>query len=163
MTSIYITKSNGRDVLLHAQDIATKMEKEGIKVLRIKLETLAKSKGVTEIMQTKEYKNNLHYYFEFHFKVDIKNEADQQKLDQVCKKYQASYAINFLSKNRKAPLISYRVRGDYDTALDCRNKLHQAFIDYGLTPLVDGTHYEFTIYDTNYSLDKGMVPDPVIV
>ncbi len=160
MTSIYKDKTNGKDAVVYAHKLAGDMQDFGITVLRIKVETLAKSAGVSEFMKTDEYKKNKHYYFEFHFKVTVKNQDQQDKLDEICKKYNASYAVNFLSKNRKDPLISYRVRGEYDKAVKLRDDLHKAFLDAGVIPLLDGTHYEFTLYDTNYELDRGMVPEP---
>lgn len=161
MTSTLVQNTTGATALLDAVTLAKNLEKQGITVLRIKLEAMAENPAVENFKKTNEYKKNRCYYYEFHFKVSIRSEEDQKLLEKLCDKHKVSYAINFLSKNRFDPLISFRTRGDYKKSL----KLRQAFIDdlvkHQLTPLSDGTHYEFTIFDNNYGLDEGLVLDPI--
>lgn len=160
MTSMY-SKGNGKEAVLYAIKIKEQMQDFGIKVLRVKIESLANNPGVAEFANSAICKGNNHYYYEFHFKVKIDTPKDQEKLDVICKKCHASYAINFLSKNRKDPLISFRCKGDYEKALIKREELINDLQNMGLKTLMDGTHYEFTIYDDNYGLDEGLVEDPV--
>jgi len=161
MTSTYVMATTGKRVLEEAIELSQRMELAGIRIFRIKIETLAINEAIAEFMKTEEYLNNPQYYYEFHFKVSIKSDSDQQKLEKVCNLHNVSYAINFLSKNRRDPLISYRLRGDYKQALQYRENFISALEAQGLKILLDGTHYEFTIYDSNYGLDEGLVPQPV--
>jgi hypothetical protein len=160
MTATYLQKTNGKEVVEKAIKLAKDMESHGIEIIRIKIESLAKNPGIEEFMQTPEYKNNKKYYFEFHYKVEINNPKEQALLDDLCNKFNASYATNFLSRNRKDPLISHRLRGKYENALLKREELRDAITKAGLKVLLDGTHYEFTIFDTNIALDDGFVPVP---
>ena len=68
------------------------------------------------------------------------------------------FIINFLSKNHRDPLISYRLRGQYNKAAEMKEKFVNALKLQGLNPLLEGTHQEFVVYDSNYSLDQGLIP-----
>jgi hypothetical protein len=162
MTSTYLSNSNGKAAVLFGIDIANRMQKYGIKIYRVKVETSSKNPELENFKKTLFYKNNLQYYYEFHFKVDIRSDEDQEIVDKICNQYQgSSYAINFLSKNRYAPLITYRARGDYSEANKMRDTLVAHFQKDGIKVLDTGVHYEFTIFDSNYKTDQGMVPDPI--
>lgn len=159
MTSTYKLTTDGQTVLADATQLANQMKESGIGIKRIKIEALAENPEVANFIQTLEYKTNNHYYYEFHYKVKILSDEDQNKLEKLCQEHHVSYAINFLSRNRRDPLISQRIRGDYQKALLRRTAFQNALKSVDLEPLQDGTHFEFVIYDDNPQLDQGMVED----
>lgn len=118
--------------------------------------------GVQSFANRSEIEKDPHYYYEFHFKVKISNDADQKKMHDICKDFQASYAINIFSKNRKDPLITLRAKGSYKWATAQRDLLIEKFVEAGLEKLIDGTHNEFTIFDDNLDLDTGMVAPAIV-
>ncbi len=160
MTSTYKLTTNGQTVFDDATELANQMRHAGIRIKRIKIEALAENPEVLSFIKTEEYSKNNHYYYEFHYKVKILSDEDQKKLETACRDHHVSYAINFLSRNRRDPLISQRIRGDYQKALLRRTAFQEALKTVGLEPLQDGTHFEFVIYDDNPQLDEGMAEEP---
>jgi hypothetical protein len=160
MTSTYKLTTDGRTVFNDATQLANQMKSAGIGIKRIKIEAIAENPEVVNFIKTAEYQNNNHYYYEFHYKVKILSDEDQKKLETACHEHHVAYAINFLSRNRRDPLISQRIRGDYQKALVRRTVFQEALKSVGLESLQDGTHFEFVIYDDNPQLDQGMVEDP---
>lgn len=163
MTTSYYTNTTGEKAVQNAMELAAQMERYGINTLRIKVEALAQNKGVREFVETPAFKNNKQYYYEFHFKVTNRSEKDQTLIDEVCKKHHASYAINFLSKNRYDPLIAFRAKGTFEKANEANEQLKRAFEAAGVKTLMDGTHSEIAIFDTNYDLDANFVLDAIMV
>lgn len=167
MTSQHVS-GTALQVLKKAEDTVKKMAAVNINVLRVKIEAMANPvamrQAMIEFMKTDEYKKNVKYAFEFHYKVAISSFEQQQVLEKLCNENSVSFAVNVLTKrDEKFPLISQRVRGLYDLALDQREKFQKLLTKNGITCLSDGTHYEAIIYDTNYDLDMGFVPDPIEV
>lgn len=168
MTSQHIT-GTAIDVLAQANALAAKMHEEaGIRVLRVKLEAMAGNEHVQaamrEFQKTNEFANNKCYAYEFHYKVQIDTKEQQQAFEALCVENDVSFALNMLSsKAVKYPLVSQRVRGEYARALECRAAFRAKLQAAALTVLMDGTHNEAIVYDSNYSLDAGFVPDPVEV
>lgn len=166
MTSQHID-GKAVEVLIKAKALALKMQEAGIKVLRVKLEALAgteKTQSAMEKFRALEEFKQICYAYEFHYKVQIDTKEQQVVFERLCDENYVSYAINALSaKKKKYPLISQRIRGNYDKALEHRATFRKKLEQAGLTILLDGTHYEAIIYDSNYALDEGFVPDPVEV
>ncbi len=165
MTSQHVN-ATATEVYAKAVETVKKMQQRGIVVKRVKIEALANADAmklaIKEFMRTEEYLKNVKYAFEFHYKVAIDSFQQQEILEALCANHSVSYAVNALSKsNPKYPLISQRVRGDYERALVQREMFRKILNESGVTCLSDGTHYEAIIYDSNYGLDEGFVPDPV--
>ena len=165
MTSQHI-EGTAETVFAESESMVKKLNNAGVTVLRVKIEAMANPptmrRAMKEFMQTEEFLKNLKYSFEFHYKVVIDDEEQQKTLESLCNKYCVSFASNLLSKKQdKYPLISQRVRGNYEHALDQRETFQKMLVQNGITLLLDGTHFEAIIYDSNYSLDTGFVPDPI--
>ena len=162
MTSGYVQNKSSKEAIADAHKLAQELQKADIKVLRIKIEAMSEAKGVAEFIKTSEYAKHIEYYFEFHWKITLKTLEHQKKLEQLCVQNNASYALNFLSQNRKDPLIAFRVKAKtIAEAHKARDRVMEQCIALDLAILDKGRHNEFIIYDTNYSLDKNFVPDPL--
>ena len=164
MTSQHI-EGTAESVLHEANIMTQKMCAAGISVVRVKIEAMANAKetraAMEEFMKTKEFADNTKYSFEFHYKVVISSDIDQQALERLCREQNVSYAVNVLSKKADGwPLISHRIRADYESALVFREHFRSLLMINGISCLTDGTHYEAIIYDSNYALDNGFVPEP---
>lgn len=132
------------DVTHTVKDIETDMNSKNIPVIRTKIEAMAHNEGVPNECPE-------HHYFEFHFKVDIKNTTDWNKLVELITPIGGHLFYNPYNKTLK-PIVTIR---RYTSLADLEN-IYKNTVDllktHGLES--DSLEREYSVFDSNVHLDE---------
>jgi hypothetical protein len=140
------------EVIERANYMATIMQDYGIRVTRVKVESMMHNIGVPTEENTLCSPDN---YFEFHLKIEVANSSEWIKLDKCCSKYNAHLSFNAFKKET-VPLVTLRLPGNLGSkkAIEIKNDLMIHLKDNGFHSN-SSIQSEFSVYDNNQSLDKG--------
>lgn len=156
-----------KEVIDRALQIKEEMIKENIEVLRVKVESMAFNDKVpvTDEDYVKYYTNKVgRPYFEFHAKIKTENiqklEEDISSLKIILKdnfitRFSTFIALSYNLCGSKIPLLTIRV---YNKGRLSSIKIKDFILDHLKKQnyhIIDAIQQEFSVYDTNDSLDKG--------
>jgi len=130
-----------------AKTVTKKMEEFGMTILRVKVEAMAMNQSISKCSGP--------HYFEFHFKVEIKDMGEWDKLAKVCLKHGAHLFFNpYSHKGYFVPVITLR-------RYDCKKEeAVKALEDMIAEVEKDGfkkqekTQSEYAVLDSNVWLDE---------
>jgi hypothetical protein len=130
-------------------DTILDMNNKGITIIRTKIESMAHNEGVPE-------KCNDSHYFEFHFKVQIKNTNDWNDIANLIIPFGGHLFYNPYNKTLN-PIITIRRYTSLDDLEMVYNKIKNLLErhNYTLTSL----EREYSVYDSNVDLDKNWLFD----
>jgi hypothetical protein len=140
-------------------EIATLLEATNFPLTRFKIEAMIGTTGVplTDEASLAMPKGN---YFEYHFKVLVKNENDHVLLKEIAKRNHSHLSRNVFetltdgSRHFFVTLRSYK--GGRQASLVLAKKLNRDITSSGLA--IKGGAAEYSIIDTNTGLDRGWIP-----
>ena len=159
-----------QEVIDRALQIKEEMIKENIEVLRIKVESMAFNEKVP--VTDEDYKEFIKVerigkpYFEFHAKIKTENIQKLEEiiisLREILKRWKENetckstfMALSFNLCGSKIPLLTIRV---YNNGRHTSIRIKDFILEYLKKQdyhIVDAIQQEFSVYDTNDSLDKG--------
>ena len=140
------------EVIEKANKIASDMTEYGIKVIRIKVESMIHNKGVPLEKNDLCSPNN---YFEFHLKFDINDSREWNTLAKVCQEKGAHLSFNAFKKET-IPLVTLRLAGNLgmNQAIALKDALMDHVKQAGFASN-SAIQCEFSVYDNNINLDSG--------
>lgn len=158
-----------QEVIDRALQIKEEMIKENIEVLRVKVESMAFNVGVpvTDEDYIKYNTNRIGKpYFEFHAKIkteniqkleemiiDLREILKRWKENEICKF--TFIALSFNLCGSKIPLLTIRVYNNgRHSSVEIKDFILFYLKNVGYH-IIDAIQQEFSVYDTNDSLDKG--------
>lgn len=141
---------NSRTAVLEAKKVAITMMKRGMVVGRLKVEAMANEKTIKALEHTS---NN---YFEFHFKVNILNMDEWEKLRNICLPFGSHLFFNPYSKTgTMQPVVTLR-RYDVNFATaDADNEMLMKKISLSGFQPPEKIQKEYSIIDSDVNYDKG--------
>jgi hypothetical protein len=137
----------------------------GIKVLRVKVESMGLNKGVPEKENNLCTSNN---YFEYHIKFPVIDSDEYYDLLDIVKSYIMKLPVNPLNtysptvfcsfnslKKEVVPLVTLRVDGSWGSEIAnlCKDDLMSFIKSYNFHTN-EGIQFEFAVYDTYKQLDS---------
>jgi hypothetical protein len=166
MISKWVHKSSLDDAVTKAKEYAAIMIKDfQIKVERVKVEAIANAQGVPVTDEEyatisnylcDKYNNNTTPYFEFHMKVEPKNDETFADMKANCENIGAAISINMCSA-KKIPLVTLRYYGiGRENAETNLTSFKDKLVKMGYTE-PDSIQKEFSCYDDNVSIDKDWI------
>jgi hypothetical protein len=153
MLSCFVLKYE-KESIEYAKKLGELLEKENIKVERIKVESHNVSKFPTQVNNGKEFIIDPNNYFEFHVKV-IVNGNTFEKLEEDVKKY-TGVAISYnLCSKKLLPLLTIRIYNKgFPIASNYKDKIMNE-LKFKNYKFEDKIQQEYSVFDTNRFLDKG--------
>lgn len=156
MTSSFITGLYKDEILYKTKALVNKLFANTVlqnKIVRVKIESLARNNGVPVLDNDEEDK-----YFEFHYKIVIKSDDEYNFIKKFVKDYDARISSNAFKHNQennvKHYFITKRVHSSgQEYAMKQHFLLNEALSNNGFTPLK--SEAEFVVFDSNYNLDNG--------
>lgn len=156
MTSSFITGVYKDVILTKTKDTVNRLfdnTRLKDKIVRVKIESLARNTGVP-ILENKEEDK----YFEFHYKIVIKSNIEYDFIKSFVKNYDARISSNAFKHNNENAVKHYFItkrvhNAGQEYAMQQHEILKEALSINGFTPLK--TEAEFVVFDSNYNLDKG--------
>lgn len=162
-----------QEVIDRALQIKEGMIKKNIEVLRVKVESMAFNEGVPVTDEDyKKYDINRigRPYFEFHAKIKTENITELEEViislreilerwkeNEVCKS--TFIALSFNLCGSKIPLLTIRVYNHgRHTSIGIKDFILN-YLKIVTYHIIDAIQQEFSVYDTNDSLDKGWLID----
>lgn len=148
----YWLSSNSADAIKNAFETKEKMEEFGLSVKRVKVEALMNSKGVPETPLS----NN---YFEFHFKIKVKDVEEWNHLAEICAPHGAHLFFNPYKKDQMVPIVTLR---EYESKTKALGRLTRLIDDLNKNKMnvcADNVHKEHSVLDTNTQMDEGWLFD----
>eukprot|EP01092_Planopodium_desertum_P009769 TRINITY_DN4247_c0_g2_i3.p1 TRINITY_DN4247_c0_g2~~TRINITY_DN4247_c0_g2_i3.p1 ORF type:complete len:231 (-),score=45.40 TRINITY_DN4247_c0_g2_i3:89-781(-) len=142
-------KGSQTDAKKLTEEISEKIRARGITLRRVKIEAMMSSKNVPTEARDE-------HYYEFHFKVDVANSAEWNKLVTVITPFGAHLFFNPFSKTATMrPVITLRRYSiSADKAMEDLNALVDAIEKAGFKKL-EGIEREYSVYDSDVFLDQG--------
>ncbi len=143
-------RGTDKSVLKEAGGIMSLMEKEGMNVIRLKVEAMPGSTGVPESVQD-------YQYYEFHFKVAIGHSREWHKLAKICAQYGAHLFFNSYSQTcRFKPVVTLRrYDSTFEDAEKALNDLRDDISNHPEFIMSSGIDKEYSVLDSNVLLDDG--------
>lgn len=158
-----------------ARLMASQLKSAGLTILRVKVEAMADNDGVPRsdadmdrYLSVTDKMENPNPYFEFHTKIVVGKDHVYRDLQQTLSEFQstcghrrvfANVSINLCGS--KVPLMTLRIYDmGRDRAYAIKDRLFEFVKSRGFR--MDGkTQYEFSVYDSNESIDEGwLTPIP---
>ena len=128
------------EVKLIEQDMISKQ----IPVIRTKIESMANNKGVPDQCKGSNY-------FEFHFKIDLKDTKEWNKLVEIITPYGGHLFYNPYSKTLN-PIVTIRRYSSLTDLEETYSKLNSVLNSFGLN--THSLEKEYSVFDSNVNLDK---------
>lgn len=154
MTSSFIVGNYKDEIIEKTKQVVNKLfenTKLYSKIMRVKIESLARNPGVPLDNNAETDK-----YFEFHYKISISNPEDYEYVKTMIKKYDGRLSRNAFKnmETNKHYFITKRVHNSgQNYALDQYNELNDVLTINGYQPIK--SEAEFVVFDSNYNLDSG--------
>jgi hypothetical protein len=145
-------KGNSQTVVDEVKIVADVMQNSGMIVGRLKVEAMAHNVNI-QALELKDSNN----YFEFHFKVNIKNIDEWNIIRDVCLPYGSHLFFNPYSKSPgyMQPVVTLRrYSNNFAEATADLSKLTDAIISSHF-PAPEKIQSEFSIIDSNVFYDQG--------
>lgn len=143
MLTFWVTGSTD-EVTETVKEIEVDMNSKNIPIIRTKIESMAHNEGVPD-------KCEQDHYFEFHFKVNIKNTTEWNKLVELIIPYGGHLFYNPYNKTLK-PIVTIRRY----TSLTDLEKTYELVVEVlrqnGLS--TDSLEKEYSLFDSNVYLDN---------
>lgn len=148
MLSHVIRTTSLEAAMVTANRLSHKLEENGFKVLRLKIEVPAESWPIWP-----EPMSSFDRYFEWHGKINF---IDLLKLETLCLQHRSHLSLNALRGEPNTRFVTLREPGPYANFVERRGSLILDLIQGGWN--LSKQQSEYCIYDNNQYLDHGWLP-----
>jgi hypothetical protein len=136
-----------------AQNLLLQMEAKKMKVMRVKVESMANNPGVPVSCSGK-------HYYEFHFKIFNKHKKETTEktwktIEQACVKHGVHLFFNPFTARQEQMVPVGTLRKYNTTYKQATIDLDKLFVDLGTNVELESLEYEYSVLDSNVHLDKG--------
>lgn len=139
-------RGTSEDIIRQANDIADDMSRNGLVVVRIKVESMMNNEECPYVPASG-------CYWEYHIKIAA--DSDEKTVLDVARQHSAALSYSVF-KPENTPLLTLRsVNCNRSRIMAYKDALEQDLEQNGL--IVIGVQQEYTVYDTNPSLDDDWI------
>lgn len=145
----WVNESSAQDAILAAKELADQLRKQGLTVVRTKVEHEVNVLPPQYMLRKDEY-------FEFHIKIKVTSGAQYQQLKKLGKSHNVIWSTLVQSKtNEFTPISTLRIKaGSLDKAMWAKDTWIAQLKAQDVT-LGAKMHQELCVYDDNESFDLG--------